>query len=280
MSASYESCSFCPQLCRHLCPVAVATGHEAATPPKMMAAVLLAQRGRIPPEDAARAATLCTDCGACERHCKYGIEVPALLAQARARYASPATVQPVPAIQGNATLVALYCDERRWGPALADALGQPVATMATSDHLGQALLEHRDRAAAHLASLNAACSGHKVVCCCSRCGESLDAAKISWVRLETLLPPTWDGPVYLCHGKLDFPGQPLERPPTCCGAHGPLEASHPALAADVARDAAAMLPSTSVATPDSACRNALRGVGADVRDPIDLLLAPNTPPAT
>ncbi len=272
MSASYESCSFCPQLCRHLCPVAVASGHEAATPAKMMAAVLLAQRGLIPPRDAARAAALCTNCGACQRHCKYGIQVPALLAEARAHFSSPASVAAIAPIQGAGELVAVQCDGRSWAPALAAALGQPVSVLPTEDHLGDALLEHRSRAAPHLAQLQAVLSGRKAVSCCSRCIQVLEAARVPWVRLDALLAPSWDGPVFLCHGELDFPGHPLDRAPTCCGAHGPLASQHPELAADVARAAAAQLPPSPVAAPDAACRNALRAAGAQVLDPIDLLL--------
>lgn len=279
MSSSYESCSYCPQLCRHVCPVAVASGHEAATPAKMMAAVLLAQRSLIPPHDAARAAALCTDCGACQRHCKYGIEVPALLAEARAHFSSPAEVAAIGALDGLGELVAVRCDDRNWADALASELGQPVAVLTTSDHLGAALLDHRPLAAAHLATLHAVLAGRKAVSCCSRCIAVLEAARVSWVRVDALLAPSWDGPVYLCHGELESPGQPIDDPPTCCGAHGPLPVHHPGLAVDVARDAAARLPAQPVATPDAACRNALRAVGADLRDPIDLLLDA-TPPAT
>ena len=32
----FESCAFCPKLCRHVCPVAVGTGREAATPTAMI----------------------------------------------------------------------------------------------------------------------------------------------------------------------------------------------------------------------------------------------------
>ncbi len=273
MSASYESCSFCPQLCRHVCPVAVATGHEAATPAKMMAAVLLAQRGLIPPVDGARAAALCTGCGACERHCKYGIEVPALLAQARSTLASATQPGPLRAVEGMGELVAVHCDDRRWATALSETLGQPVAVLRTRDHLGQAALEQRAQAAPHLARLQATLAGRRAVSCCSRCIDVLEAAGTRWVRLDALAPPSWTGPVYHCHGHTAHPGEPVPGTPACCGAHGPLDRIHPELAADVARHAATAMPSEPVATPDAACRHALRRAGAELRDPIDLLLA-------
>lgn len=272
MSTHYEACSFCPQLCRHVCPVAVATGHEAATPAKMMAAVLLAQRGRVPPEDAARAAALCSGCGACRDHCKYKIDVPALLAQARSRYASSFVPRGLEPVDGSGALVAVECDDRSWSQALAGAIGEEVARLRTEDHLGWALLEHRDKAAPHLVRLNASLAGRRAVSSCSRCLAVLEAARVPSVQLAPLTTPRWEGPVFACHGLDPLPGRPLEHSPACCGAHGPLPLVHPALAADVASEAAAALPDLPVATADAACRNALRSAGAQVFDPIDLLL--------
>lgn len=272
MGGTLERCAYCPQLCRHVCPVAVATGHEAATPARILATVLLARRGRVPPEDAARAAALCTDCGACQRHCKHGVEVPRILAEARATFAQPAVVSPIAMPEGAGTLVAVECDGRHWAPALARALDQPVARLVTTDHLGEAVLWNRARAAAHLTRVHAALVGRKVVSGCSRCLAVLDAAHVQRVRPEALLGTAWSGPVYLCHGQADLPGDRLSDAPVCCGAHGPLPLEHPTLAAEVAREAAAKLPPGPTATPDSACRNALRDAGANVVDPIDLLL--------
>jgi ferredoxin len=268
----YESCAFCPQLCRHVCPVAVATGREAATPAKLMTAVLLAKRGRIPPEDAARAAALCTGCGACREHCKYGIDVPALLARARAVFAPPYEPAPRLPIQGSSDLVAIQCDDRPWAPALARALGREVASLETSDHLGQAILEHPTRAAAWLSGLQGALAGRRAVSCCSRCIGVLDAARVAWVGLEELTEPRWRGPVFVCHGERTLPGAIIEPAPACCGGHGALERVHPSLVSDLAQAAVAQLPAGPVAAPDTVCRHTLRGAGGDVHDPIDLLL--------
>jgi ferredoxin len=280
MAGTLESCSFCPQLCRHVCPVAVATGREAASPAKIMSAVLMAGRAHIPPEDAARAAALCTGCGACREHCKYSVDVPALLAEARTRYGHAAEVTAPRPPQGEGELVAVICDQRSWASVLAIALDQPVASLSTTDHLGWAALEHRDRAAPHLTRLNAALAGRKAVSACSQCLAVLDAAHVPRIRLDELLPPEWDGPVYSCHGDLPFPGQSVQDSPTCCGAHGPLASVHPQLAADVAREAASRLPPEPVATADSACRNALRSAGAQVVDAVDLLLDKHPHPST
>jgi hypothetical protein len=54
---------------------------------------------------------------------------------------------------------------------------------------------------------------------------------------------------------------------------------HPALIEDIARAALAAFPDGPVATPDAVCRRALTGAGGQVRDPIDLLLAPPPNPA-
>jgi ferredoxin len=175
----YQSCTFCPQLCRHVCPVAVATGREAATPAKMMSAVLLAQRGRIPPEDAARAAALCTGCGACREHCKYGIDVPAHLAEARTLFASPAQPVPLEPLRGSGELVAIQCDDRPWADALARALQREVACLVTPDHLGQPSLEHPARAAGWLSSLQAALAGRKAVSCSKPPGSTGWPSRIS-----------------------------------------------------------------------------------------------------
>jgi ferredoxin len=272
MSGTIERCSFCPQLCRHVCPVAVATGREAATPAKIMATILLARRGRVPPEDAARAAALCTGCGACERHCKHSVEVPRLLAEARAQLATPASVLAPAAVEGEGTMVAIACDERRWAPSLAQVLRQPVASLVTLDHLGHAALEHRSKAAAQLARVHAVLAGRTAVSSCSHCLAVLDAAGVPHVRLASLLDLQWEGPVFACHSELVMPGIPLEDGPSCCGAHGPLARIHPEAALDVARDAAQRLPSEPVGAVDSVCRGALRAAGAAVLDPVDLLL--------
>ena len=79
MSHLYELCAFCPKLCRHVCPVAKATGREAATPTAKMTVVYLVKRGLLPKELATQAAALCEGCGACTAHCKHQIPVAELL---------------------------------------------------------------------------------------------------------------------------------------------------------------------------------------------------------
>ena len=80
----FESCAFCPKLCRHVCPVAVGSGREAATPTAMMTAswAWLNEQGTA--ESALASAKLCVDCGACTRACKLQRPVVELLAAVRA----------------------------------------------------------------------------------------------------------------------------------------------------------------------------------------------------
>ncbi len=92
MSIDYETCAWCPRLCRHVCPVAVATGREAATPTSMMTIALLAQRGSVSAELAAASASLCLSCGACTQHCKVGVPVAARLGRPDPGLVRPAVV--------------------------------------------------------------------------------------------------------------------------------------------------------------------------------------------
>ena len=75
MSTEFETCAWCPRLCRHVCPVAVATGREAATPTSMMTIALLAARGTVGADLARASASLCLSCGACTTHCKVHVPV-------------------------------------------------------------------------------------------------------------------------------------------------------------------------------------------------------------
>lgn len=80
---AYATCTFCPKLCRHVCPVAVATGLESATATAMMTAAWLAATSGVPADPDALAA--CLGCGACTRHCKHHVPVAALLDAAATR---------------------------------------------------------------------------------------------------------------------------------------------------------------------------------------------------
>lgn len=91
-AADFTTCAYCPRLCRHVCPVAVGTGFESATPSAMMSAALLAAEGARPLAYAEEAAAACLGCGACTAHCKHHRPVSDLLAALR-----PAPTEPPPA---------------------------------------------------------------------------------------------------------------------------------------------------------------------------------------
>jgi len=90
-----QICALCPRLCRHVCPVAVGTGREAATPTAIMTTLLRWTRGEVDPDLAGQAAALCTDCGACEDACLVNQPVTDILRKARATLLPPAPVDPL-----------------------------------------------------------------------------------------------------------------------------------------------------------------------------------------
>jgi ferredoxin len=274
MADPYAGCTFCPQLCRHTCPVVRATGREAATPARIMALLREVAAGRAPAAEGARAAALCTACGACRDHCRFHVDVPAILAEARGRLLPPPTPAPRRAVEGDAPLVALECDGRAWSGALAERLGRPVARLATADHLGEALLDHPTLSAPGLAAWRTALAGRVVVCACGRCQAVLAAVGIVHTWLDALAPTAWDGTSFACQTGRALPGRVVGGVALSCGGHGPLARVHPELARDLAREAAAQLPAGPVAVADACCRAALRDAGAMALDPIDRLLQP------
>ncbi|MSP54849.1 MAG: hypothetical protein EXR69_04475 [Myxococcales bacterium] len=79
----YAMCTFCPRLCRHVCPTAVATSMESATATSMMAAAWLALETGVAVDS--QALSLCLGCGACTRHCKHHVPVADLVDAAAGR---------------------------------------------------------------------------------------------------------------------------------------------------------------------------------------------------
>lgn len=82
-SFAYSMCTFCPKLCRAVCPVAVATGLESATATAMMSAAWLAAETGVAADPEALA--LCLGCGACTRYCKHHVPVADRLDSAAGR---------------------------------------------------------------------------------------------------------------------------------------------------------------------------------------------------
>ncbi len=79
MKPSLDTCAYCPRLCRHVCPVSVATARESATPTAMASIARLHRLGKIDAVTALAGTALCDGCGACERHCHHHVPFPSLL---------------------------------------------------------------------------------------------------------------------------------------------------------------------------------------------------------
>lgn len=272
-----DHCVLCPRLCGHSCPVTVATGREAATPTAIATIVLRWLRGEVTGDLAARAATLCTDCGACEQVC--GIERPVVAQLQSARAALLPNAQPAPLQEsvGGATMVAIECDGRPWSGALATHLQRGVAHLRTSDHLGGAALCQGDLPEDHASALRDRLAGRTAVVACHSCARVVEAAGIDSVHLSTLVTLPEGGWVHHpCCGP-QLTGKPSATALACCGAGGPLSSHHPELAQDLGRAVAEQIGDRLAITPDVRCATHLRAAGASVMDPVDVLLGDATP---
>ncbi len=89
----HSVCAWCPRLCRHVCPVAVGTGLESATPTAMRAVALGVEAGALPSDLALPGTDLCLGCGACTAFCALHVDVPAALDAFRAARGAPVVVR-------------------------------------------------------------------------------------------------------------------------------------------------------------------------------------------
>lgn len=115
------TCTFCPKLCRVVCPVAEAEKRETVTPWGLATAVYLQGQGHATLEgEAAEILWHCTSCRRCQGYCQDHVDVPhtvmAARAQAFSRGDAPPRAQALAELmreQGNPTALDL--------PALARA---------------------------------------------------------------------------------------------------------------------------------------------------------------
>jgi ferredoxin len=278
-AAPYDLCAYCPRLCRHVCPVAVGTSREAATPTAMMSGPWAFARGQMEPALALAFASLCVECGACTSACKLERPVTDLLRAARAELRplaqpakAPRIADGLSPIAGSGDRVAVESDPRAWAEALSRHLGAPVARLRTGDHLGRAILGEPG-AEAHLSALRTLVGGRRLVVSEAASAEVAAAAGLTVLHLEDLLPTAPFGPAYRpCRG----PAVEGEHEPTalaCCGAAGPLAEDHPGIAEELGRDQARRLGALSRYSPDSRCARWLGACGAPLHDGVDRLLA-------
>ena len=262
MSAHLSRCTLCPRLCRAACPVAVGSAREASVPTQIAGVLLDAAEGRVSRELAAEAATLCTDCGACEEHCHLHQPLPRLIREARALYVEVVPPQvPAPPV-GDFDLIAVEADERPLAEALSRRLGRPVSPWRTRDQFGLAACDS-SYWAEHAALLRTHTTGRTVVVADGGAALALERAGVRHVSLDAIvsgLPPAT--------GSCVARGGP--RPLACCGGGGPLHQHHPEDAARVADAWWRRAPTELVA--DARCRCHLRRSGHPARDWVDVLL--------
>lgn len=278
-ASDLATCVYCPKLCRHVCPVAVATSREAAAPSLMALHPFRFLRGEGTAEQALAAAALCLECGACTAHCDLHRPLGEMLGQVR-RALTPAPVpEAVAEVEGEGRHVAIEADERRWAEALARHLGEPVARLRTGDHLGAAALAHPNCPPTHRSDLRRALDRRVAVVADHRSLAAARAAGIQVRHLAEVVGVAGEGPVHRpCAGpQLEGPTPPLAL--ACCGANGGLREHHPGLALEVAQDQGRRLRmdlpdgTPPVRSPDATCAGALRQGGLEVVDPVSTLLA-------
>jgi Fe-S oxidoreductase len=186
LRAGREDCSYCPKLCRHVCPAAEAERSEQATPTFKQQVAL---RARSEPLTAERARVLykCTTCRASQVACRHQVHVAASLRDARGQAVTQGVAPPEVTwlAERMAEHGSPYSQDLR--ALLADALGSeagwpprpgtrpaPVAYLPSCTALVHDPTEVRDawRVLAALETRPAAATLPRPPCC----GYPLDAA--------------------------------------------------------------------------------------------------------
>lgn len=270
MTASDAStCAWCPRLCRHVCPVAVGTAGEAATPTAMRTLTLLADRGDLTRAEALPGTDLCVGCGACTAFCALHVDVSGALRVWRGADAGAPPPEPLRALDGDGEEVYVVVDGRSEAyDTYARHTARPVARLHTGDALGHAAWRHGDtevlrRLAAHLAGRRAVTDD----------GEVAEVLRAAGVPVRRLRAPEAAVRFVTC-----FDGPSLDAPDqlACCGRRESFAARQPRAAADIARENVRRLDGRRAACADGGCAAWLRDHGADVVGP-DPTLDPEEP---
>ncbi len=271
-AADFDLCAFCPRLCRHVCPVAVGSGREAATPTHLMAGVWGWLQGHQSAAQAHALASLCTGCGACTAACKLERPVAALLQRAREATEATPTAITLPRLEGEGERVAVLLDDRNWAPALSQHLGQAIAWIDAPDGLGEGLLDAPAAFQRHAAALRALLGDRELIAPSIGVIRVARAAQLQWLDLSELVPAPPDRRAAPACGRGQDPLAPQPELLSCCGAAEALASAHPDIAAEVGADQAARLGTEPCWTPDARCGAWLRHHGADILDPVSWLL--------
>jgi Fe-S oxidoreductase len=84
LETSLSYCTYCPKLCRHVCPVSNAEVRETLVPQAKMASFRRLRLGQVDRSvESSESLYACTGCGACTEACNHGIEVGAALFRGR-----------------------------------------------------------------------------------------------------------------------------------------------------------------------------------------------------
>ena len=257
-----ETCVLCPRLCRPACPVATATGREAAVPGLIAAAVFDWQRKLVDDEVVKDALALCTDCGACTSFCHIKQPLSELLAEARTAAGLLKNPQPVSEVSGSGSFVAVLADQRDWAPALAKILSEPVRSLTTTDALG-AYSVGGPGWKNHKVRLKDTFRGLSPVIADGGTKKALEAADISFHWLHELVPE-----LAAESGSCCAPGTPLKL--ACCGGAWPIVEERP----EEARQMGMYLlrDGSELALNDARCSAHLRSCGATVSDAVTRLM--------
>lgn len=245
-----ESCAWCPRLCRHVCPVAVATGLESATPTAMATAIWMAEHQQMAEEVALQAVDLCNGCGACEAHCKLHMPLPALLRAWRVarRPVEAAPLSPIVGVEEQIDIL------------LGDEPAPSGAWLRTPDALGHAAWRAGDaevpaRVARHL-------QGRRPRVRHGDVAEVLVAAGVAFDRAHAgpagrTFRTCWEGATTL-------PGQL-----SCCGRREGHADRQPAAAHAVADENVRRMGGHLHRCDDAACAEWLRTHGGNTLGPDD-----------
>ncbi|HND32365.1 MAG TPA: hypothetical protein PLA94_20315 [Myxococcota bacterium] len=253
MNADYAICALCPRLCRHVCPVAVATGREAATPTAMMSIPLLAAQV---PELSLAGTSLCNGCGACTRHCKNHQPVAERLSAWRAEQGARPTAEPLRPVEGSEVVVAILTDDRDWRSEIGRG---PMAALRTTDFLGHEAWRAGNTEV--LPALTRHLSGRRVLCLHGDVAELLKAADIpvEWLEL-----PEKASFLTCFEGAGTGPGQLA-----CCGRREGFAKREPDAAHAVARRNVELWEGAPKSCRDQGCADWLRAAGANIAGPLD-----------
>ena len=272
MNTQPDACALCPRLCRHACPVAVATGLESTTPTAIMTNLILHQHN--PQSDLSNGIDLCTRCGQCEAVCGIDQPVVAILDEARTMHQPAPKEWTVPEIIGKGSHVAIISGPYDWSTTLKKTLNIECAQMFTTDHLGELHCIRTDTRAGVHEKLSTALGSKIAIVSDHTCLQTLRAAGCQAIHLSSLIDTAKVGPRWRTCGCEHGPG--IDTLIHCCGAKAPLSASHPEISEMIANDLRRRFQGQAVYIEDSRCSAHLKAAGAQVKDAIDHLQSMET----